>query len=91
MENKSHLPLPLLVLGRMQLTLHDSPNTSRRFALGANNACRVGETPTCSVPALRGCEVLWSYDHGHAWLEYSHTPRARFPPLYITNRPPART
>ena len=29
----------------------DSPNTSRRFALGASNVCLVGENPTCSVPA----------------------------------------
>ena len=29
----------------------DSPNTSRRFVLGASNACVVGENPTCSVPA----------------------------------------
>ena len=30
----------------------DSPNTSRRFALGASNVCLVGENLTCSVPAL---------------------------------------
>ena len=30
----------------------DSPNTSRRFALGASNVCLVRENPTCSVPAL---------------------------------------
>ena len=29
----------------------DSPNTSRRFVLGASNVCLVGENPTCSVPA----------------------------------------
>ena len=44
-----------LVLSRIQLTAHpscDSPNTSRRFALGASDVCLVGENPTCSVPAL---------------------------------------
>ena len=30
----------------------DSPNTSRRFALGASDVCLVGENPTRSVPAL---------------------------------------
>ena len=30
----------------------DSPNTSRRFELGASNVCLVGENPACSVPAL---------------------------------------
>ena len=29
----------------------DSPNTPRRFALGASDVCLVGENPTCSVPA----------------------------------------
>ena len=28
------------------------PPTKQCFALGANNACLVGENPTCSVPAL---------------------------------------
>ena len=28
----------------------DSPNISRRFALGASNVCLVGDNPTCSVP-----------------------------------------
>ena len=31
---------------------HESPNTLRRFALGASNVCLVGENPTCSTPAL---------------------------------------
>ena len=66
-------PLPSLyksssqaVLIRVQLTLDcDPPNTSRRFALGASNGCLVGGNPTCSVPALKGCEGLWSYDYCH--------------------------
>ena len=37
-----------------------------RFALGASNAFLVGENPTCSVPALWGCEGPWSYDYGQA-------------------------
>ena len=36
----------------------DSRNTSRRFAPGARNACLAGENPTCSIPALQGCEGL---------------------------------
>ena len=56
-----------LVLSRIQLTAHpscDSPNTSRRFALGASDVCLVGENPTCSVPAF------WS----HAYQEYTRRP-----------------
>ena len=55
------------VLSRMQLTLHATrraPHGASR--LGASNVCLVGENPTCSVPALSGCEGLWSYDYGHA-------------------------
>ena len=33
----------------------DSPNTSRRFALGARLFCPVGQNPTCCVPAFSGC------------------------------------
>ena len=32
----------------------------------ASDVCLVGENPTCSVPALQGCEGPSSYDHGHA-------------------------
>ena len=31
-----------------------------------NNVCLVGENPTCSVPALSGCEGLCSYAYSHA-------------------------
>ena len=48
-----------------------SPSTSRRFVLGASNVCLVGENPTCSVPALWGCEALCSYDYSHACHEYT--------------------
>ena len=42
----------------MQLTLHATrPTTSRRFALGASNACLVGKNPMCSVPACRDARV----------------------------------
>ena len=45
----------------------NSPNTSRRFALGVSNGSLIGQNPTtCSVPALQGCEGLWSYDYSHA-------------------------
>ena len=30
----------------------DSPNPSRRSALGTRNICLVDENPTCSIPAL---------------------------------------
>ena len=39
----------------------DSPNTSRRFALGASNICLVGENPASSVQAqlgMRGSMVI---------------------------------
>ena len=39
----------------------DTPNASRRFALGASDVCLVGEKPTCSVPAfgeMRGSMVI---------------------------------
>ena len=49
-----------------QPTPPSSPNTPRRFALGARNICLVGENPMCSVPASYGCEGLWSYDYGYA-------------------------
>ena len=61
----------------------DSPNTSRRFALGASNVCLVVENPTCPVPALWDARVipLWSYDYGHAQTEYTPSPLA--PPLWV--------
>ena len=42
------------ILVKMQTNVRscDSPNTPRRFALGASNVFLVGENPTCSVPAL---------------------------------------
>ena len=43
-----------------------------RFALGASDVCLVGEMPTCSVPALLGCEGLWSYDYGYARISTLH-------------------
>ena len=53
-------------------------------ALGARNACLVGENLKCSGPALWGCESLWSYDYGHAQHEY--TPPVR-PPKSNTGKP----
>ena len=32
----------------------DSPNTSRRFSLGASNVCLVGDNPTCSISDMVG-------------------------------------
>ena len=46
------------VLSRM-CTAHpscNSPNTSRRVALGARDVCLVGENPTRSVRAVSGCK-----------------------------------
>ena len=48
-----------------------SPNTSRRFELGASNVCLVGGNSTCSVRALQGCDGLWSYDYDFA--RHDHT------------------
>ena len=50
-------------------TPHPTPrklasNSSGCSALGANKACLVGRNPACSVPAVEGCEGLWSYDDG---------------------------
>ena len=46
-----------------------------RFALGGCDVCcQVGESPTCSVPALQGCEGLWLYDHGHSCMILSTPP-----------------
>ena len=39
----------------------DSPNTSRRFALGASDVCLARESPTCSVSALWNATV-----YGHS-------------------------
>ena len=58
----------VLINSGMQLTLY----VTRRTPHGASrlvqaiDVCLVGENPTCSVPALQGCEGLWSYDYGHA-------------------------
>ena len=52
------------VLSRMQLTLY-ATSISRRLSLGESNVFLVGESPTCSVPALYGCEDLWPYGQGH--------------------------
>ena len=60
----------------------DSPNTSRRFALGASNVCLVDKKPTCSVPTWKGCEGLRSYDYGHAQTEYPPPPPSP-PPMHI--------
>ena len=43
------------------------------------------KTPTCSVPALEGCEGLWSYNYAHAWHEYTPPPL----PLVYPNSPSA--
>ena len=42
----------------------DSPNTSRRFLLGAREVLLVAENPTCSIPALKGFGGLWLFDVG---------------------------
>ena len=58
----------------------DSPNTSQRFALGEGDVCLVGQNPTCSVPALQGCEGLRSYDHSIERHEYTpYSPPSFFP------------
>ena len=46
-----------------------------RFALGASNVCMLNENPKFSVPALQGCEGLWSYDY--CLLYTSPSPRDR--------------
>ena len=53
-----------LFYGRMELTLHATRQTPHGacLALGAINVRLVGENGTCSVPALKGCEGLWTYN-----------------------------
>ena len=59
------------VLSRMQ-PLHFTRLGEHLTALASRlvqaiNVCLVGENPTaCSVPALWGCQGLWSCDYGHA-------------------------
>ena len=53
---------------------YESPNTLRRFVLGARDVYLVGENPTGSVPALYACEGLSSYDYGCALREYIPAP-----------------
>lgn len=43
-----HRPLQVSV---RSIPRPSSPNTSRRFAFGARDACLVGKNPTCFVPA----------------------------------------
>ena len=45
-----------------------------RITLGASNVGLVGESLTFSVPALCGCEDLWTYDYGDARHEYIRPP-----------------
>ena len=50
------------------MRLAETPHVLLREGLvRAINVCLVDESPTCSVPALQGCDGgLWSYDYGHA-------------------------
>ena len=72
----------------MQLTPScDSPNTSWRFALGARDACLVGENPTCSDPSrhcIQGRGSLWLYDYGYAQTDYTPS-KLRHNSLLATN------
>ena len=53
-----------VVLSKMRLTLD---RTIRRTPHGAaRDVCQVGSNPTCSRPALQGCQGLYSYDSGYA-------------------------
>ena len=49
-----------------RLPISDSRITSIRFALRARNVSLVSGNPTCSVPALQGCEGLWPYNYSHS-------------------------
>ena len=62
----------------------DSPNASRRFALGASYVCLVGESLTSLVSALGMREsIRSSYDYGH--VRHEHTPSLP-PPLLLPTR-----
>ena len=69
-------------LSRMQLTLHATRPTPHGASLCLVLAlsCLVGQNPTCSVPALQGCEGLRSYDHSIERHEYTpYSPPSFFP------------
>ena len=61
-----------------------SPNTSRRFALGANNVCLVGENPTCSSRHCRDATVYGHTTTAMHEIEYIF-------PIEYTPAPPEST
>ena len=56
-------------------------------AAGACNAILVGEIPTCSVPALRGCEGQWCLRLRPCMLLIAPPPPAREAPTNIWQLP----
>ena len=60
--------------------------TSRRFALGASNACLVGENPTCSGRRCRDARVYGHTTTARHDIEYmpsiEYTPPPSFPDLF---------
>ena len=64
------------LLSKIQLTHScDSPNTfTFRVALGASNVSLVGANPTCSAPALKGCEGLYGHAAKAMHGMSTHTP-----------------
>ena len=78
-------PPPLLIRGSTVLwttAMHDTvftpPPAWSRYSV-YTSPCLVGETVrenlTCSVPTSSGCQDLWSYDYGYAFM--ITPPRAR--------------
>ena len=85
MHDIEYTPLPAsqAVCGRMQVTLLSTRRTPRAWCKQC--LCLVGEHPTCSLPALLGCEGLHSYRvrpcmtwvHPYAFAESTRGARIR--------------
>ena len=60
------LPAPQLPHEPMAFipALRNTPPSILLYPPASSHLCLVGENPTCSVPALQGCEGLWPYDYG---------------------------
>ena len=68
----------------------DSPNSSRRFALGASNVFCLVKTRRAPSRHSRDARVLRSYDYGHAQTEYTSPPPTPFRLRLLARPPPLR-
>ena len=63
----TYIICPPVIVGWSSPFMRLAEQLTFRVALGASDVCLVDENQTCSVPALKGCVGLWSYDYGRAW------------------------